>query len=133
MAPLRLVHSVAWLPVEPAPAAWFSSRDLMALHQWMARSEEHGYHRVLIEPGGDSDLPEDGCFALLFAREGSGAAWGVARSSDGVTVWRCGTGADLGRFDSMYQALASLPDPVSRARQDDPHAFVSRSIRCVPR
>lgn len=114
MSHLRLVYSAT--PVPP-PLEWrFASRDLMALTQWMQRGEAHGYRRILIEAGSDTDSPEEGGYVLIYSRDCDWASWGVAPSAGGFAVWHCGTGADLGRFSSMLQALDSLP-PVWGAKR----------------
>lgn len=103
------------LTLVPAPRVkaadeWgFNSRDLIALTCWMQRADGHGYRRVLIEGGTGRGGPEEGGYVLIYAPQRDWARWGIARSGAQLVVWNCGTGADLGRFPTMLEALESLP------------------------
>ncbi len=111
MQHLTLVYSAPRpAPCEPASRdRRFSSRDRMALDEWVRRADAHGYRRVLVEDGSHEDGPEHGAYVLLYAPDNAWARWGIARREDGITVWHCGTGADLGGFATMNEALDSLP------------------------
>lgn len=107
MSHLRLVYSAS--PVAPPPEWRLTSRDLMALTQWVQRGDAHGYRRVLIEAGAEGGSPEDGGYALIYSPDRDWARWGVRPCAGGIAIWHCGTGADLGRFPTMSLALESLP------------------------
>ena len=107
MSHLRLVYSAT--PMAPQREWRFTSRDLMALGQWMQRGEAHGYRRVLIEAGSDTDSPEEGGYVLIYSPDRDWASWGVAPCGGGFAIWHCGTGSDMGRYPSLLQALDSLP------------------------
>lgn len=114
---LKLIYTA------PSPIPFdrgFTSRDRIALAEWMRRSDAHGYRRILMEDGSQEGGPEEGSYVLLYTRDHAWARWGIARGSDGVVVWHCGTGTDIGRFDTMLEALESLP-PV-RKEPIRPHA-----------
>ena len=128
MSHLRLVYSST--PAPPLPEWRFTSRDMMALTQWMQRGEAHGYRRVLIEAGSDAGSPEEGGYVLIYSPERDWASWGVAPCDGGFAIWHCGTGADMGRFPSMLQALDSLP-PAAGAKQVRQACRVMRSHQSV--
>lgn len=106
---LRLVATQAsdrtWQTSAPEPG--FNSRDLIALTCWMQQADVHGYRRVLIEGGADEAA--EGGYVLIYAPGRDWASWGLAREGAEVMVWHCGTGADLGRFTTMFEALQRLP------------------------
>ena len=47
-------------------------------------------------------------FALIYRGEEPWAAWAVGRDGDRLLVWNCVTHVDIGRFDTMTEALAAL-------------------------
>ncbi len=103
---LKLVHSA---PRQPPCGGGFTSHDRIALSEWIRRSDAHGYQRVVIETGSQEGGPEEGGYVLLYTQDKAWAHWGMARGSNGIIIWHCGTGIDLGRFDTMLEALESLP------------------------
>jgi hypothetical protein len=104
MGHLRLVHSA---PLPQAPG--FSARDLMALSSWVARSEQHGYCRIHVEGGDGMPGSDSAAYALVYELGQDWASWGLARAGDRISIWHCGTGADMCSFPEMSQALGSLP------------------------
>ena len=80
------------------PRAEFTARDRSDLDEWMAADR-----RVSI------CACEFGAFAMLYRGRAPWAAWGVVRQDRMVLVWDCVTLADIGRFPSMFDALAALP------------------------
>lgn len=95
------------LPVpSPSPALRqrFTIQDRMALEGWRVEGATRGYCRVVTEAG--DGWPD---YALVYAPGRLWAVWGIALGASGMLVWHCGTGADLGRFASMAEALHQLP------------------------
>lgn len=78
--------------------AEFTARDRGDLEEWMAA----GRHVSMC-------VCEFGVFAMLYRGGAPWAAWGVVRQERTVLVWDCVTLADIGRFPSMFDALAALP------------------------
>ncbi|MGI4798153.1 MAG: hypothetical protein ACRYF2_18700 [Janthinobacterium lividum] len=78
--------------------AEFTARDRSDLEAWMAADR-----RVSM------CASEFGVFAMLYRGGAPWAAWGVVRQERTVLVWDCVTLADIGRFPSMFDALAALP------------------------
>lgn len=113
MSHLRLVHSA---PLPQAPG--FHARDLIALSAWAARSEQHGYSRIHVEGADDVPGPDSGAYALVYQLGRDWASWGLARAGSRVSIWHCGTGADMCTFPEMAQALDSLPPVGFSAPQD---------------
>lgn len=105
-----------------------TSRDLIAVTCWMQRADGHGYGRVLIENGAGGGRPEAADYVLIYSPDSEWASWGIARDDEGVLVWHCGSGTDLGRFDTMLDALESLPPAFRR-----PAAWAPKPIHVRPR
>lgn len=78
--------------------AAFTARDRSDLDEWMAAGRRVSMCAC-----------EFGVFAMLYRGGASWAAWGVVRQGRTVLVWDCVTLADVGRFPSMFDALAALP------------------------
>ena len=118
---MRHLKLVCKQQAAPLQNEWgFNSRDLIALTCWMQQSDAHGYRRVLIEGGSGQGGPEEGGYVLIYAPTRDWASWGIARSGDDIALWNCGSGADLGRFPSMLQALESLPTVCTQAKARRP-------------
>ena len=89
----------------------FSTGDRLALLEWQNRGAS-GYARLLIEDGQPGSLPDCAAYALIYRRGTPWASWGLTRRggrSPGVMAWRCSTGATLGVYATMEEALFALP------------------------
>lgn len=89
----------------------FSTADRLALADWQNRGAS-GYARVLIEDGRPGTLPDCGAYALVYRHGTSWACWGLTRRfgvAPGIMAWRCSTGATLGLYAMMDEALRALP------------------------
>lgn len=84
----------------------FTAADRMELLRWEARDQ--GGARLAIHERRHDDPPEVGEFASIYPPEGRWAAWGAVRQGRAIRVWRAGDGRDLGRFDTMGEALAAV-------------------------
>ena len=112
--PLSRLGSRLGTPGRPASQTApfkFLSADKIDICVWEQQGANRAVSRVVIhENTGLSE--EDADVALLYGPECPWARWGVARCRDGVMLWRCRDGADLGRFATMRQALLALPGAV---------------------
>ena len=89
----------------------FSTGDRLALLEWQNRGAA-GYARLLIEDGQPGCLPDCAAYALIYRRGTSWASWGLTRRGGGmpgIMAWRCSTGATLGVYATMEEALLALP------------------------
>ncbi len=100
------------LPLPPARLPRpFTTADRLALADWQNRGAS-GYARVLIEDGRPGTLPDCGAYALVYRPGTSWACWGLTRrlgAAPGIMAWRCSTGATLGLYAMMDEALRALP------------------------
>ena len=88
----------------------FSTADRLALMEWQALGETF---RLTIHKRLPDDPPEIGEFASIYRGSGHWASWGVARHGRTLRVWRATDGHDLGRFESMREALAAVTLPIA--------------------
>lgn len=105
--PDRLARSAAPSFVPPR----FTAADRLALVAWQ-NGGASGYARLLIEDGRLGTLPDCGAYALIYRPGTLWASWGLARrqgAAPGIMAWRCSTGATLGLYDTMDEALCALP------------------------
>lgn len=79
--------------------AEFTLRDRADLDEWSA-----GNRPVSLCSS------EMGTFAMLYQEGMRWASWGVVRQGRKILLWDCVTLADIGRFRSMFDALAAIPD-----------------------
>lgn len=86
----------------------FTVRDRVELLEWeAARSRGRGFSRMVLHEQEPIDGDEVCDILLLYAGEGPWARWGAARLGRSISVWRSADGADLGRFDTMREALGA--------------------------
>ena len=108
----RLAYSAAPnLAASGHTAPRFSASDRLALLEWQNRGAS-GYARLLIEDGQPGSLPDCAAYALVYRRGTPWASWGLTRRggrSPGIMAWRCSTGATLGVYATMAEALLALP------------------------
>ncbi len=112
--------------VVPFPALrgnGFTVRDRIDALEWQATraAQASGLARLDFHAGHPGDGHETCDLLLLYRRDARFARWGAARRAGRVGVWRCADGIDLGRFETMRQALDALlqadgptPHPASR-------------------
>jgi hypothetical protein len=127
MPHLTLVHTASG-PTPITNQHGFTSRDLIALNRWMQRSTDHGYRRVVLEDGSGEGGPEEAAYILIYTPGHDWASWGIARGPIGLVIWHCGTGADLGRYETMLEALESLPPVAVKAAPASAPAKPSSTI-----
>lgn len=83
-------------------------RDRMRALAWAETVRALGYERVVIRERHPQDEPHIGDYLAIYRAGEPWAAWGVARHGGRLRVWRCATGADLGEFGSIDEALEAI-------------------------
>jgi len=76
---------------------------------WESTADTINCGRMIIHHRQHNDDPEIGDFISIYKQNSNWATWGVARRGRVVSLWQCATGADLGEFETMREALASIP------------------------
>lgn len=97
-AGLAMAANVVRLAVRPAPGG-FSPFDMNELRRW-----ERGERRVTLCEA------DTGRFAMLHDVSQVWASWAVIRQGHELLLWDCVSFADVGRFATMADALAAIPE-----------------------
>ena len=85
------------------PTNRFTTADRMALARLQARGV-----RLAIHKRHRDDPPEVEEFASIYPPDGSWAHWGAVRQGRAISVWRSRDGQDIGRFETMTEALEAV-------------------------
>ena len=111
------------VPFRPLRANAFTVRDRIEVLEWRASgpAQASGFARLDIYAEHPGDGQETCDLLLLYRRDEHWARWGAVRRADRVSVWFCADGVDLGRFETMRQALDALLHADLRASMRGPH------------
>ncbi len=89
----------------------------MQVSTWQDRARLAGYDRMVIHARDEGDASEVGNFLSVYRKDQAWSRWGFARSGARVRAWCCLTGADVGEFATLGEALQTvLLDPAPKAR-----------------
>ena len=78
--------------------------DPALIKRWLAVARSSGVDRV--ELCDDASEHDDGSeYVLIYLTGRQWSSWGIASAGPRFRVWQCATGADLGDFPSMREAL----------------------------
>ncbi len=92
----------------------FTAADRLDVLSWEARNQ--GGVRLAIYKRRHDDPPEVGEFASFYPPDARWAAWGAVRQGRAIRVWRSMDGRDIGRFDTMGEALAAVTKSAGKRR-----------------
>ncbi len=93
-------------PVQTRPANYLTLLDRTQALRWQADEADRRGVRLAIYHRRQDDPPEIGDFVSIYRQNERFAAWGVARRGPSLRLWRSATGADIGEFATMREALA---------------------------
>ncbi len=85
-----------------------TAQDRIDALVWESTVDPASCGRMIIHHRQHNDDPEIGDFISIYRQNSSWATWGVARRGAVVSLWRCATGADLGEFATVREALATI-------------------------
>jgi hypothetical protein len=80
----------------------------MEVASWRSVLQPHGYDRLVIHERASCDPPDVDCFLSIYRQGEAWARWGIARCGSSVLAWCSVTGADVGRFSTVGDALRAL-------------------------
>jgi hypothetical protein len=83
-------------------------RDRVAALRWADAARDHGIARCVVHDTADDGDPDIGDVVLVYADEASWATWSVGCSRGTYTLWRGTSGAMVGRFPSLVDALQAI-------------------------
>ena len=75
---------------------------------WQEAARLHGFDRLVVHERSPDDPPDVQSFISLYRHGEQWARWSIARSGGSVLAWCSVTGADIGRFASVADALSAL-------------------------
>jgi len=92
----------------PGGSARLTLSDRMDATIWREQARRHGYDRLVVHERSPDDPPEVESFISLYRCGEMWARWGIARCGSSVLAWCSVSGADVGRFASVADALSAL-------------------------
>ena len=107
----------AALSVSASDASCLTPRDRMEATGWHDAARVAGYDRLVIHNRDCGDAQEVGSFLSVYRRGESWSRWGFARDRGKIRAWCCLSGADVGEFASLGEALASVLNGMAPDRQ----------------
>ena len=88
--------------------ACFTARDRMEVFAWQETASAAGYDRMVIHDRDTGDAQEVGNFLSVYRRGESWSRWGFARQGQAISGWCCLTSMDMGQFDTLADAFATV-------------------------
>ena len=92
-----------------AAAGALSVSDRIEALRWVDSVRDRGVRSVRIHDPEPGDAPSVCGFLLVYFGDEIWARWGVAARGMDFEVWRPGTGATLGWYTTLADALAAIP------------------------
>ncbi len=83
-------------------------KDRMQVGAWQEKARQAGFDRMVIHDRDEGDASEVGNFLSVYSSGQAWSRWGFARAGKCIRAWCCLTGADVGEFASMNEALTSV-------------------------
>ncbi len=111
---LAVAGTVISFPVHAARAptgaqdSCLTPKDRMQVGFWRDRARHAGFDRMVIHDRDEGDASEVGNFLSVYLRGQAWSRWGFARAGACIRAWCCLTGADVGEFASMSEALTAV-------------------------
>ncbi len=78
--------------------------------RWADAARAHGVRELRIHDPEREDDPALGPFVLIYQRHDLWAAWGIAVRPSSFEVWRPSTGATVGWYRTLGEALLAIQD-----------------------
>ena len=85
-----------------------TSRDRIEVGNWREGARQHGYDRLVIHDRESFDPPDTESFLSIYRAGDPWSRWGLTRHGSTVSAWCSTTGADLGPFNSVSDALKTI-------------------------
>ncbi len=102
-------------PFRP-PAAGLTARDRIEVGNWREDARLLGYDRLVIHNREPFDPPDSDGFLSIYRTGEPWSRWGLTRRGSAIQAWCSKTGADLGPFASVSDALSAIL-PLSPVRR----------------
>jgi hypothetical protein len=99
-----------------SPLVGLTSRDRIEVSNWHEDARQLGFDRLVIHERESFDPPETGSFLSVYRTGQAWSSWGIMRRGASVQAWCSKTGADVGPFPSISDALMHLLSPAATLR-----------------
>ena len=96
------------VPAAAVEATCLTPRDRIEVSSWHDAARLAGYDRLVIHDRDCGDAQEVGNFLSAYRRGDAWSRWGFARSGTVIRAWCCLSGADVGEFSNLGEALATV-------------------------
>jgi hypothetical protein len=100
---------VPFVPRRAHPLSLNVSERIDAL-RWADAARKQGVRELRIHEPEPGDDPALGGFVLIYEADDAWAAWGVAVRCGSFEVWRPATGATIGWYRTLREALGAIQD-----------------------
>jgi hypothetical protein len=98
---------VPFVPRQSHPLSLNVSERIHAL-RWADGARQHGVRELRIHEPEPGDDPSVGGFVLIYEADDIWAGWGVAVRHSNFEVWRPASGATVGWFGTLREALDAI-------------------------
>jgi hypothetical protein len=88
----------------------FNVSERIQTLRWADAARPHGVHKVRIHEPEPGDGPGVGGFVLVYKQNDIWANWGVAVCPGSFEVWRPNSGATVGWYRTLGEALHTIQD-----------------------
>lgn len=105
---LPQLATILCFPESTNPPHQLTMADRIEALHWQATKAIKVGARLAFHRWSSLNAHEGGDYISIYRGDDRWAAWGATRRGHCVSVWRCATGADLGQFSTMREALAAL-------------------------
>ena len=127
-------HSAEILPFivrSPTPLNRLTVADRVHAMTWNETIAAPAGARLTIFARQPDDGPEVGDYIGIYRADDRWAVWGATRDGGVITVWHGPSGADIGTFNSMEEALAEVPSASIAPRIPTPVRARRRAAEAV--
>lgn len=100
---------IPFVPRQPSRPGLNVSERIEAL-RWADAARAHGVRQVRIHEPEYGDDPSIGPFVLVYEKHDVWAAWGIAVRPGSFEVWRPSSGATVGWYRTLPEALRAIKD-----------------------
>jgi hypothetical protein len=92
----------------PPRSPGLTSFDRIEITRWRDQARSAGYDRMVIHERDSGDAQDVDNFLSVYRSGESWSRWGFVRMGEVVRAWCCLSGADVGEFASLAEALRTV-------------------------
>ncbi len=111
-----------------AHGACLTPTDRIVISNWRDRASSAGFDRMIVHDRDENDACEVGNFLSVYRCGQAWSRWGFARNGSRIDAWCCLTGADVGSFASLPEALEQVLDGAAAGHSATPPVALTNLI-----